>query len=217
MLYNDTKSWRSICWLIMMCLFWFWWATHSSVLAWRIPGTGEPGGLPSTGSHRVRHDWSDLAAAAAAAAELIHFCTFISGIVILQISIQHMKNEGTKRNNPKMKKKVKSQMLDMTSTISQYIVHGYTDIWCILNVSFLSLQYKEQATNNKIKPLTKLISLIVKLAVGCINLPKSRWVFKVQWTNIWNHLSQITPQRYSCLMNIYESFLDVHMQAAECI
>ena len=42
-------------------------ATHSSVLAWRIPGTGEPGGLPSTGSHRVGCDWSDLAATAAAA------------------------------------------------------------------------------------------------------------------------------------------------------
>ena len=40
-------------------------ATHSSVLAWRIPGTGEPCGLPSMGSHRVGHDWSDLAAAAA--------------------------------------------------------------------------------------------------------------------------------------------------------
>ena len=40
-------------------------ATHSSVLAWRIPGTGEPGGLPSMGSHRVGHDWCDLAAAAA--------------------------------------------------------------------------------------------------------------------------------------------------------
>ena len=39
--------------------------THSSVLAWRIPGTEEPGGLPSMGSHRVGHDWSDLAAAAA--------------------------------------------------------------------------------------------------------------------------------------------------------
>ena len=38
-------------------------ATHSSVLAWRIPGTGEPGRLSSLGSHRVRHDWSDLAAA----------------------------------------------------------------------------------------------------------------------------------------------------------
>ena len=40
-------------------------AAHSSVLAWRIPGMGEPGGLPSLGSHRVGHDWSDLAAAAA--------------------------------------------------------------------------------------------------------------------------------------------------------
>ena len=42
-------------------------ATHSSVLAWRIPGMGEPCGRPSMGSHRVGHDWSDLAAAAAAA------------------------------------------------------------------------------------------------------------------------------------------------------
>ena len=41
-------------------------ATHSRVLAWRIPGPGEPGGLPSMGSHRVGHDWSDLAATAAA-------------------------------------------------------------------------------------------------------------------------------------------------------
>ena len=41
-------------------------ATHSSVLAWRIPGTAEPGGLPSLGLHRVGHDWNDLAAAAAA-------------------------------------------------------------------------------------------------------------------------------------------------------
>ena len=41
-------------------------ATHSSVLAWTIPGMGEPGGMPSMGSHRVGHDWSDLAAVAAA-------------------------------------------------------------------------------------------------------------------------------------------------------
>ena len=39
-------------------------ATHSNILAWRIPGTEEPGGLPSMGSHRVGHDWSSLAAAA---------------------------------------------------------------------------------------------------------------------------------------------------------
>ena len=53
-------------------------ATHSSVLTWRIPGTVEPGGLPSMGSHRVRHDWSDLAAAAAASSMYvgIHLTVF---------------------------------------------------------------------------------------------------------------------------------------------
>ena len=45
-------------------------ATHSSVLAWRIPGMAEPGGLLSMGLHRVGHDWSDLAAAAAAELKL---------------------------------------------------------------------------------------------------------------------------------------------------
>ena len=48
-------------------------ATHSSVFAWRIPGIGEPGGLPSMGLHRVAHDWSDLAAAATAAVEVMEF------------------------------------------------------------------------------------------------------------------------------------------------
>ena len=53
--------------------------THSSVLAWRIPGTGEPGGLLSLGLHRVGHDWNDLAAAASK-----HFSGFISPEVFLQ-------------------------------------------------------------------------------------------------------------------------------------
>ena len=51
--------------------------THSSVLAWRIPGTGEPGGLPSMGSHRVGHNWSDLAAAAATV------CKYTSGNTVI--------------------------------------------------------------------------------------------------------------------------------------
>jgi len=46
-------------------------ATHSNVLAWRIPGTGEPGGLQSLGSHRVRHDCSDAATAAALRSNLV--------------------------------------------------------------------------------------------------------------------------------------------------
>ena len=45
--------------------------SHSSVLAWRIPGIGEPGGLLSMGLHRVGHDWSDLAAAAAHASKVM--------------------------------------------------------------------------------------------------------------------------------------------------
>ena len=55
-------------------------ATHSRVLAWRIPGTGEPGGLPSMGLHRVRHDWRDLAAAAAAAEMTFWVNVFFSSL-----------------------------------------------------------------------------------------------------------------------------------------
>ena len=64
-------------------------ATHSSVLAWRIPGTGEPGGLPSLGSHRVGHDWSDLAAAAGKNTRLgCH--ALLQGIFLTQRSNPHL-------------------------------------------------------------------------------------------------------------------------------
>ena len=56
-------------------------ANHSGVLAWRIPGTGELGGLPSMGSHRVRHDGSDLAAAAAAT----HIKDILNCFLIIQV------------------------------------------------------------------------------------------------------------------------------------
>ena len=56
-------------------------ATHSSVLAWIIPGMGKPGGLPSMGSHKVGQDWSDLAAAAAA----WHFQALSCGEVFFQV------------------------------------------------------------------------------------------------------------------------------------
>ena len=51
-------------------------ATHSSILAWRIPGTVEPGGLPSMRSHRVGHDGRDLAAAAAAGSPMVKAQSF---------------------------------------------------------------------------------------------------------------------------------------------
>ena len=59
--------------------------THSSVLAWRTPRMAEPGGLPSMGSHRVGHDWSDLAAAEAAAVHASPKANFLS--------FRHEKNE----------------------------------------------------------------------------------------------------------------------------
>ena len=55
-------------------------ATHSSVLAWRIPGNAEPGGLQSMGSHRVRHDWSDLAAAGSEEGCLIKIIELRTGV-----------------------------------------------------------------------------------------------------------------------------------------
>ena len=66
-------------------------ATHSSVLAWRIPGTGDPGGLPSMGSHRVGHDCSDLAAAAAAFTKIHSFLFFFkdSNIRETRASLKH--------------------------------------------------------------------------------------------------------------------------------
>ena len=66
-------------------------ATHSSVLAWRIPGTGEPGGLPSLGSHRVGHDWSNLAAAAAFSLKVNHTSIIQSATSLLGISPREMK------------------------------------------------------------------------------------------------------------------------------
>ena len=60
-------------------------ATNSSVLAWRIPGTGESGGLPSVGSHRVRHDCSDLAAAVAAAESILGFAGHVVSVTTVQL------------------------------------------------------------------------------------------------------------------------------------
>ena len=70
-------------------------ATHSSVLAWRIPGTGEPGGLPSMGLHRVGHDWSDLAAAADCQKQLIKFFPLLmnfTGVYALEV-LDNARNE----------------------------------------------------------------------------------------------------------------------------
>ena len=78
-------------------------ATHSSILAWKIPGTGEPGGLPSMGSHRVGHDQSDLAAAALSLEHSYLFSIFNAQCLILteyflyciKVLLAHLKDKHT--------------------------------------------------------------------------------------------------------------------------
>ena len=65
-------------------------AVHSSVLAWRIPGMGEPGGLTSMGSHRVGHDWTDLAAVAAAGSLNSLFQSQHSQILVISYVVTYM-------------------------------------------------------------------------------------------------------------------------------
>ena len=68
-------------------------ATHSSILACRIPGMGEPGGLPSMGSHRVGHDWSDLATAVAAGHGKDHFLISVRTLITEKNSISGLFSE----------------------------------------------------------------------------------------------------------------------------
>ena len=78
---------------------------HSSVLAWRIPGMGEPGGLPSIESHRVGHDWSDSAAAAAAdpfssfgTLNFLSVCLGIDSLSYYYWNWIHKQNHSTSKN-----------------------------------------------------------------------------------------------------------------------
>ena len=84
--------------------------THSSVLAWRIPGTGEPGGLPSMGSHRVGHNWSDLAAAAIGVSRVLKSPTII---VLLSIS------------------PIKSLVFVLCTEVLLCWVHRYSQLLCL--------------------------------------------------------------------------------------
>ena len=68
-------------------------ATHSSDLAWRIPGTEEPGGPLSMGSHRVGHNWSDLAAAYTYIHTYIHTYIYAHNVLNLCYPLQYILNQ----------------------------------------------------------------------------------------------------------------------------
>ena len=89
-------------------------ATHSSVLAWRIPGTGEPGGLLSVGSHRVGHNRSDLAAAAAERGKETGEWP-VSGAVRTHATFYGVSSLGVVRGTPKTITVVMSEVTDHRS------------------------------------------------------------------------------------------------------
>ena len=89
-------------------------APYSNTLAWRIPGTGEPGGLPSMGSHRVGHDWSDLAAAAAAV-----------GVESIQSICQHISEQ-----LPWERMVMANFVLLDWAMVSRYLIKHYSGFFC---------------------------------------------------------------------------------------
>ena len=87
-------------------------ATHSRVLAWRIPGMGKPGGRPSMGSHRVGHDWSDLAAACVCVCtRSINTLGLFFFFLLIDISNAFSLGEWTTPFLPQKKKERKSKKL----------------------------------------------------------------------------------------------------------
>ena len=115
-------------------------ATHSSALAWRIPGMGEPGGLPSLGSHRVRHDWSNLVAAAAAA-RLLYFAwdspsyTFVYSVssrrkpVYHRLHLIYFSSLGIK-GSPCLQSIVENRVSDICSVFWSFIMGS--QVWFLL-------------------------------------------------------------------------------------
>ena len=113
--------------------------THSSVLAWRIPETGAPGGLPSMELHRVGHDWSDLAAAAAAAEDVgcglalhvakcysrwclcWHFCNWW-----LHLFISHPNKRRRLHNSKQVVENSKNQENYFDEAIKTYLIYIFT-------------------------------------------------------------------------------------------
>ena len=128
-------------------------ATHSSVLAWRIPGMGEPHGLPSMGSHRVRHDWSDLAAAAAGAIiKLLRvgFLTLVNKIVLV-ISIYPNMSYTVFHPSPKAHSIYRNcRSKKIKKILPHFLISKTQPLSLILNILFQSVQFS--VMSNSLRP-----------------------------------------------------------------
>ena len=127
-------------------------ATHSSVLAWRIPGTKEPGRLPSVGWHRVGHDWSDLAVAAAAS-PLSWWChpTISSSVILFSSRLQSFPASGSFQ----MSQFFASGGQSVGVSVSTSVLPMKTQDWFLLGwtglISFLSKGFSRVFSNTTVQ------------------------------------------------------------------
>ena len=142
-------------------------ATHSSVLAWRIPGTAEPGGRPSMGSHRVRHNWSDLAAAATRASKVM--------LKILQARLQQYVNRELQMFKVDLEKAEEPEIKLPTSL-----------------GSLKKLESSRKTSTSVL--LTMLKPLTVWITRNCGKFWK-RWEYQTTWPTSWETYMQIRKQQ----------------------
>ena len=140
----------------------------SSVLAWSIPGTVEPGGLPSMGSHRVGHDWSELAAAAAAYAHKVT-------LKILQARLQQYINR---------------ELLDVQAGFRKG--RGARDQ--IANICWIIEKAREFQKNIYFCLITMPKPLTVWIPVNCGKYWK-RWEYQTTWSASWETYMQVRKQQ----------------------
>ena len=144
-------------------------ATHSSVLAWRIPGTGKPGGLPSRGSHRVGYDWSDLAAAAAAHASKVM-------LKILQARLQQYMNH---------------ELPDVQTGFRKG--RGTRDQ--IANICWIMEKAREFQKKTSISALLTMPKpLTVWITINCGKF-WNRWEYQTTWPASWEICMQVRKQQ----------------------
>ena len=143
-------------------------ATHSSILTRRIPWTEEPGGLPSMVSHRVGHDWSDLAAAAAAHASKVM-------LKILQDRLQQYVN----RELPDVK----------------LVLEKAEEPEIKLQTSAGSWKKQESSRKTSISAsLTMPKPLTVWITINCGKFWK-RWEYQTTWPASWETYMQVRKQQ----------------------
>ena len=141
-------------------------ATHSSILAWRIPGMGEPDGMPSMGSHRVGHDWSDLAAAAHASKVMLK---------ILQARLQQYVN---------------CELPDVQAGFRKG--RGTRDQ--IANICWIIEKAREFQNNIYFCFIDCAKALTVWTTINCGNIWK-RWEYQTTWPASWETCMQVRKQQ----------------------